>query len=151
MKTVHVFALQMITMMESTQINFRHVSYLNKHSELQCSFNGSHIWLCQDTHAELHTLLKLQKALASHLTVRDHSSFWTILNVPLWKESQKAYTQAKPSSMWKKQTLWGWKQELVILSSKQIFINTCINTQKHFILHVLEKAWQIWTLVCHEF
>lgn len=142
--------------MEPTQINFRHVSYLNKLFEWQCSSNGSHIplWaLCRDScrAAEPYTLRRLQEALASHRTVRDHTSFCTILNLPLWQESQKAYTQAKPSSMWKKQTFWGWKQELVILSSKQIFINTCINTQTHFILHVLEKAWQIWTLVCHEF
>lgn len=112
----------------------------------------SHSEHCQDADAE-----PLSWAAHGRLwrhtarTVRDHPSFCTILNLPLWQESQKAYTQAKPSSMWKKQTFWGWKQELVILSSKRIFINTCINTQKHFILHVLEKAWQIWTLVCHEF
>lgn len=77
--------------------------------------------------------------------------FCRILNLPLWKESQKPYTQATTFCVWKKQTLWETeKQELVILSRKQIVINTCISTQKHFILHVLEKAWQIWTLVRHK-
>lgn len=46
---------------------------------------------------------------------------------------ERLYTQATTFSVWKKQTLWGMeKQEIVILSSKQIIINTCISTQKTF-------------------
>lgn len=105
---------------------------------------------CRFWTAELCTLMKPQQELSGTPHVGD-CSFCRILNLPLWKESQKPYTQATTFSVWKKQTLWGMeKQELVILSRKQIVINTCISTQKHFILHVLKKAWQIWTLVRHK-
>lgn len=112
------------------------------------------LWvLCQDADSELLSSAhswNLNRKLSGTPHVGD-CSFCRILNLPLWKESQKPYTQATTFSVWKKQTLWGMeKQELVILSRKQIVINTCISTQKHFILHILEKAWQIWTLVRHK-
>lgn len=108
------------------------------------STSGCRFWT-----AEQCTLMKPQQETQWDTSCR--CSFCRILSLPLRKESQKPYTQATTFSVRKKQTLRGIeKQELVILSRKQIVINTCISTQKHFILRVLEKAWQIWTLVRHK-
>lgn len=82
---------------------------------------------------------------SSDATAHCQQPFFCLHNFELAfvKGKPESLCSIQPSSMRKEQTLWGWKQGSVILSSKQIFINTCINTQKHFILRVLEKAWQI--------